>query len=393
MSAALAYDLRAVHAAVSELRQKQCCAPLEPLRSLDLLSQTSTTPSVPLAAPYPRESSPRNEFGAPDPENENIEKEVTEQSRRPSFNCDLSQAPISSLYHITRLRALRSQQLPIIPRGINEPEYAPGDIISNGLLARSDADQLVQAYLSLSDHYLYGIASKYQDLESIRKGSSLLLVAICTVSALQSPSGSELYRICHKELRRHISNFVFASTLNLEDLRGLCIACFWLSDLSWSVSGLAIRRAIEVDLQKPFYTVVKPIDINVDRSLPVDTATLNIAIEHVRLWYLLYICDQHLTILYGRTPNLQNQDTIRNCESYLAMMPGSVPDIRIVNQISLLRILNAVSELFGLNVASRVPVVFKPQLDGFIRQLDNWATHWLNLCCGYLPHACSPCVF
>jgi hypothetical protein len=305
---------------------------------------------------------------------------LVEMSRCPSYSGDLSQAPIASLYQITRLRSLRPQRLPASSTPAGERTDAPRDLISRGVLDRSDADRLVRAYLDRSDHYLYGIASKYQDLDSIRKGSSLLLVAICTVAASQELSGSTLYRICHVELRKLVSNFVFTSQVNLEDFRGLCIACFWVSDMSWSVSGLAIRRAIEFELQKSFHQIVRSGPSGGTQPPVGETGSLDIAIERVRLWYLFYICDQHLSILYGRLPTISDQDSIRDWDAYLAVVPESIADRRIVSQVALLRILSSVSELCGHDVGVRVPTVFKPQLDAFNTKLDQWVALWLSRC-------------
>lgn len=367
-----------LHSVVNELRAKSSEPVLGPLRSISALSEMSQTLSTPMTISEPRESAA---LPQPDLENQDIDTEMlVERSRRPSYDGELSQAPITSLYQITRLRSLRSRQLPTSSNETNEPAYAPRDLISRGVLAWSDADRLTRAYLDRSDHYLYGIVNKYKDLDSIRRGSSLLLVAICTVSASQDPSGSTLYRICHAELCRLVSNFVFTSKVDLEDFRGLCVACFWLSDISWSVSGLAIRRAVEVELPKSFHTVVRSITPDADRPSTVEAANLDAAIERVRLWYLFYICDQHLSILYGRTPTIRDQESIRNWEAYLTVVPNSIPDMRITSQVALLRILDAVSELFGLDVASRVPTIFKPQLDNFNNQLDQWVALWLSRC-------------
>lgn len=314
--------------------------------------------------------------------NEDIEAELlVAPPRRSSVTESPNRLPIDSLYEITHLRSFRSQPLALTPSSTTEHKHEHTDIISRGIIQRSDAERLVRAYLARSDYYLYGIASKYKDMETVRRSSSLLLTAMCTVAALQDPAASDIYRVCHAELRSLVSQFIFKPTVELEDLRGLCITCFWLSNISWSVSGIAIRRACEIELQKSFYAIVtKTAPGSNPPSEPANPNASSLAIECMRLWYLFYICDQQLSILYGRTPTLRNQETIQKCESYLAAVPASTSDIRIVNQVSLLCILSAVTDTFGSNVERRVPVVFKTQLDNFIRQLDCWATHWLSHC-------------
>ena len=298
------------------------------------------------------------------------------------FQADIDRTPINSLYRITRLKSLRSQQIAPQSSGSeaashDKPAYR--DIISQGILEHADADRLVRNYLGREDHYLYDIAgTKHKDLEDIRKASPLLLTAICTVSALQSSADDALYRTCQGELRKRILDFLFTPVLDLEDLKGLIIASFWLSDVSWTISGLVIRRALEVDLQSSF--------VAASAGAPAAAAGAQPDANHERkkLWYLSYICDQHLSTLYARSPMLGSQESILHFERYLT--PDCMDNKRIMSQISLFRILRAVSDQFGgVGSNERIPPIFKPHLDSFNKQLDNWATSWLNCRCMYFP--------
>jgi hypothetical protein len=369
--AAIVHDLKKIHAAVNELKAATSQPPLDPLRSI-----LSSTNAEALEAP----ESPNEHQSA---ETQHLDAEMLDEpSSRASRAESLSQAPINSLYQITRLRSLRTKRLPVFSNG-SDTQGPPIDLISQGILDLADGERLTRAYLSKTDYYLYGIASKFKDLDSIRRASSLLLVAICTVSALHDPSGQALYRICNTELRKLVSNFVFTSKVNLEDFRGLCIACFWLSDISWPVSGLAIRRAVEFDLQKYYNVVAGSISSNGTRSSGDPLGTRGDLIECIRLWNLFCICDQHLSILYGRPSIIESQDSLHDWEAYLNVVKNENiqsenMDVRIVSQIALLTILNKVTKLFGSNLELRVPTVFKPQLEHFIHLLDQWVATWLS---------------
>ncbi|KAL2800884.1 hypothetical protein BJX66DRAFT_290348 [Aspergillus keveii] len=286
-----------------------------------------------------------------------------------------TQPPIQSLYQITQLRSLRSQQL-VSADGATAPTSEPDDLISRKAITMTDAKMLVNRYLRKTDHYLYGIASDYKSLQEIRQASPLLLTAILTVEALQRSESEQLYRVCYAEFRSLMADFLFSHSVSLEDLRGLCIACFWLSDISWSISGVAIRRAIELALHKSF-----PITIDALKSQQspdaLDNRTKKI-VDSVRIWYLLYICDQHLAILYGRPHIMREDEGIQNWTLYLAIH-RSPTDIRIISQVALLQILRSVSETFGQDSKRRVPALLKPQLDAFLQQIDQWVNHWLGI--------------
>ncbi|KFY04983.1 hypothetical protein O988_00356 [Pseudogymnoascus sp. VKM F-3808] len=369
--AAVISDLRNIHTAVSELKAANAQPSLPPLRSI-LVAINAEAPEAVTASEQQLE------------ETNDLDDEMLDgPSALASRSESPSHVPITSLYQITRLRSLRSKRLPVFSNGNDDAHgQRPSDLISRGALSSADAKRLIDAYLSKTDYYLYGVASKFKDLDSIRNASSLLLVAICTVSALHNPSGQSLYQVCKAELRRLVSNFVFTSAVNLEDFRGLCIACFWLSDIAWPVSGLAIRRAVEFDLQKSYSIVVGQDSSARDSSSIV---TRGEAIECLRLWYLLCICDQHLSILYGRPSIIEAQDSAHDWESYLREVQdensqSENTDIRIVSQIAMLTLLNKVTKLFGTNLELRIPSIFKPQLDQFIHQLDQWVATWLNRC-------------
>jgi hypothetical protein len=299
-------------------------------------------------------------------------------ARQSSSAGESSGVPIASLYHITRLHSLRSKQLPVPSNRINSHTVRPKDLISRGLLDWADADRLVKAYLGQTDYYLYGITSHLNDIDSIRGESTLLFTAICAVAALHNAAGQTIYRICSAELRRLVSNLVFTSQVNLDDFRGMCIACFWLSDISWQVSGLAIRRAFEFQLHKSYNLVVDSSTIDASSLSSIQLADRSRAIDCMRVWYLFYICDQHLSILYGRPSTIGEQESITNWEKYLAAIPTSIMDQRLASQVALLLILDQVLKLFGTNVDLRIPTLFKAQLDNFNHQLDQWVTTWLG---------------
>jgi hypothetical protein len=374
LSAAIVRDLKRLHTAINELRAAGSYTPLAPLRSVAMFSATPENVETPISTRGPDLSTTSHQSDMLD-----RDAEMTEgPSQCETHDEDLNQPPITSLYQLTRLSSLRSQHLPTSTNGTDGLAAMSKDLISNGILDLADADRLTRAYLETIDHYLYGIASKYKDLTSIRRGSSLLLAAICTVSALQNPAGKELYRVCHAELRRLISNFVFTPSPNLEDFRGLCIASFWLSDISWSVSGIAIRRAVEFELHKSFRFAVESSAVKSPSSSKAVSSISEALVERVRLWYLFYICDQHLSILYGRNPTVRDEDSVRNWETYFTLAGDAFSDTRICSQVALVRILSEVSETFGQNKESRIPIVFKSQIDNFNHQLDRWVALWLS---------------
>lgn len=186
----IAEDLQALHSAVNNILADRAQSPLGPLRTdvMTRMPYNCPTPAAHLSSPT---GIGIYDISSPSVSNRN---DVDLFNQVP-----LHQVPIKSLYEITRLESLCSRQLS--PVSLDHEKYpsgqAPRDLVSEGKLKEEDADRLVQTFLNETDHYLYGITSRFENLRSIRCASSLLFTAICTVAALQEPNGDELFCICN----------------------------------------------------------------------------------------------------------------------------------------------------------------------------------------------------
>lgn len=283
----------------------------------------------------------------------------------------LAQVPIDSLYEITHLRSLRTE-------AVEEDRSYLDDFISRGAVRLDDAERLFRFYMLRLDPYIYGIASKYKTLESLRRSSSVLTACICAVAACHQADDGKLYEVCNQEFRRLVSSTMFDRRVSLEYFRALCIGMYWLSDISWTLSGFAVRRASDINLHKFYYRIVDPTTSNGTDASPAswDPSDPESSIDPVRLWYLLYICDQHLSILYTRDPLIREDETIRGWRSYLGSPHASQSDMRICSQVALMLVLSQVRELFGVDASKPIPRAFITHINSFGLQLDKWLAHW-----------------
>lgn len=277
----------------------------------------------------------------------------------------LPHIPIESLYQITRLRALRSDDAAEQPPGplTRVSSHPVNDFISNGLVSVDDAERLVNLYLNRIDHFMYKIGGgNYRDLESLRRGSPILTACICTVAALHDPMSNHLYGVCSREFRRLMAASMFDRRVDRDHMRAMCIGAYWLHDISWTLSGYAIRRATEVDLNKSYHRVLAE---NNEQAM-----------ECIRIWYILYICDRHLSILYGRPSIVREDASISGWEELRKSPLFTESDKRLVSQMALLIIMGNVRELFGPDNGEPVPRAFAPHLTNFGRQIDQWMGYW-----------------
>ncbi|KAJ4366106.1 hypothetical protein N0V83_007741 [Neocucurbitaria cava] len=277
----------------------------------------------------------------------------------------LPHAPIESLYQITRLRALRSDDPSEERQALMQSRASRplNDFISKGAVSVEDAERLVGFFLNRIDHFMYMIGGgKHRDLESFRRSSSLLTACVCTVAALHDPSSNHLYGICNREFRRLMSASMFVRRMDQDSMRAMCIATYWLHDLSWMISGYAIRRAMEVNLGSNYQRVLA--DSNEE------------AMINLRIWYVLYICDRHLSILYGRPSIVRDDASIAGWERLMTTSVFTESDKRLVSQMALLIIMGNVRDLFGPDTGEPIPKAFAPKLMTFSLQIDHWMGFW-----------------
>lgn len=296
----------------------------------------------------------------------------------PQDETDLPHVPIRSVYHLTKLSALRSpdDSAEKDPRGVapsqtdrhDQGEAMPSDLVSRGLLSLEDAERLFSLYIDRLDHYMYGVVnSRYRHLVDVRRKSPILTAAILTVAAMHEPHGSsDLYTICNGEFRRLVTLSLLDRRVDRDYLRALGVASYWLNDISWVLSGVACRRAAEFDA--------------VDHYTRMTTQNDEDSADFIRVWYLIYICDQHLSTLYARECASREDAAIVGYEA-VSKLPGGLVntgDQRLLSQVALLQTIHSVRELFGSDGSARhmTPAVLLTQIKGFSRQLDQWLDQW-----------------
>ncbi|KAK1150042.1 hypothetical protein N8T08_003600 [Aspergillus melleus] len=315
--------------------------------------------------------------GDPSVERENNNIVSDERDHLSLSGCEISppatpsavHAPIDTFLDIAKLGSPGSS--PNSPPGASRPRQTIlNDLISNKVLNMTVAESLVNRYLTRLDPYLYGICGEYRNLQHLQSKSPPLLAAICTVSALHDPQGQSLYESCNREFRRLVSRSLFEKH-DLEHVRALCISSFWLSDASRILSSDAVRRAADMRLHRSF----EHVSAASDRSSPRYTPTTLGQRDRVRLWYLTFISDHHLSVLHNRDPLLRNdKDIVMHWETFLHQDHATDSDVRLASQVALLLIMGQVRDLLGSEQETRVPPALANQITHYSRQLDKWFT-------------------
>jgi hypothetical protein len=345
-------DVTALYASVEQIVQ---------LLNLPLLPQMQTSTQDPAIF-----------FDQDDPSNDQDEEDqsLDNSPKVTPITDNLSHVPIESLYQITGMRSLRAAE------GITEDQsrickqLRDTDFIARGVIKIEEAEPLASYYLKKLDPYIWHLCGEYKDLESFRSRSPTLTAAVLTVAALHDTEGSHLYNTCGKEFRRLVANAMFERKIDMEYLRALVIGSYWLSDISWTLSGYAIRRASEFHLKQCYLQIAD----SVRYPEKIDSAKLQESMDGIRVLYLLYICDHHLSVLYGRSSIMRdNEIYITGWDAYLACSLSTDSDRRIAGQISLMYLINRIRENLGPeDTTDLLPTSALSTIAGFERDLDEW---------------------
>ncbi|KAF1913597.1 hypothetical protein BDU57DRAFT_316325 [Ampelomyces quisqualis] len=269
----------------------------------------------------------------------------------------LATVPMDSLYDLMRIRTLSSDN-----RHGSSLASPKEDFIAQGRVSLKEAEELFGRFMKDIRLYLWaGILFPYKSLEAVRGNSSLLTAAMLTIAALHTPGGDEALQKCYNIFVSLAYNTCLSRPQNLDDIRAQALAAFYLSNLSWKLSGLAVRSAVELNVHQSFQKLMRGHDDQRD---------------NVRLWYALYVCEHQCSIAYGRPATIHEDAAIKNIEQFLDSPHIKPEDVRLCAQVSLFRILTEAYNTFGSDPDHALTEADLHQLHFFNVAIEQWRPAW-----------------
>ncbi|KIW91777.1 uncharacterized protein Z519_07747 [Cladophialophora bantiana CBS 173.52] len=234
------------------------------------------------------------------------------------------------------------------------------DIISEGVLSQERAESYFFLYKQRLDHFIYRVPGDwFQTLDNVRQCSPLLTSVICAVGALHSTSAD--YDVCYGHFTALAARKLFAKEHTVFDVLAFLIGAYWLSDISWNLISIAVRIATELQLHRAIYHIS---DGDKSRYLCA------------RVYYLVFVCDHHFSIPYGRYPWTRQCEAIKLGRQLLSGPHSTKDDLRLVYQVELWSLTEEISTTFGTDTDRALTVSMVPDLHRFSIQLDSFRTEW-----------------
>lgn len=249
--------------------------------------------------------------------------------------------------------------------------YKKPDLISKGLITFHDAEVLANHYFVEMDPILYGFVRAHKTIHGLRDASPTLIAAICTVAALHLADYGHLFETCYREYRHVIAAALFEKQ-DVEHIRALLVGSFWLPGASRILLCDAVRRAGDMRLHRYIFKAINGASNN-PLSPSNSSVDQNESRDRVRLWYGMFMSDQHQAILNNRESLLPlHLDVLEKREEYLESEACINHDLRLVAQSTLLLIMAKTKRTFGSEYPTPVPESRASEFQKFSTELDDW---------------------
>jgi hypothetical protein len=111
-------------------------------------------------------------------------------------------------------------------------------------------------------------------------------------------------------------------------------------------------------------------DLNLHRCITKMPHLKRECYERTRLYFLVYICDHHCSLIYGKPPMTREFRTLRSPKAFLQSEFCTSDDIKLISQVDLWGISSRVFDIFGADIEASITSERIAELDTLSRTYD-----------------------
>jgi hypothetical protein len=101
--------------------------------------------------------------------------------------------------------------------------------------------------------------------------------------------------------------------------------------------------------------------------------------DRTRLYFLVYLCDHHCSLIHGRPPLTRDFSSLKSPEVFLQTRFWTARDLRLVSQVELWSISSHVFSLFGADTENEIATHRSAELHRLNEAYDEWYNKWLDV--------------
>jgi hypothetical protein len=92
--------------------------------------------------------------------------------------------------------------------------------------------------------------------------------------------------------------------------------------------------------------------------------------ERTRLYFVVYVCDHHCSLIYGKPPMTRDFRSLKNPGAFLQSRFCNSEDVKLINQVGLWSISSRVFDMFGADTEASIADERVAELDSLNRSFD-----------------------
>lgn len=117
-------------------------------------------------------------------------------------------------------------------------------------------------------------------------------------------------------------------------------------------------------------------ELNLHRCIPKAPHKKKACYLRTRLYYLVYVCDHHFSITYGRPPLTRDFSSVAPPSEFLRSEFATEEDARLVSQVEIWSVNTRVFDQFSLDPEAHLSDQLTPQIRRLSIALDTWRADW-----------------
>lgn len=258
----------------------------------------------------------------------------------------------------------------------------PPTLLDDGVVTEEEATDLFRVFFQSCIHYALLLDPAWHTPKFVRSRSPFLFTVIICIAAQFYAPRPEL----HAKALDYAKNCAFTVLENglksVEIVQAFLLMSLWgesspniEQDTAWIFSGLAIRIATDINLDR---RAKVEIDVKRDPADPVALERERDELNRTRTWYSCFVIDRMFASQTGKAYIVREDQVIRNVRTWCMQRFSQPWDVGIAALVELYRIQSRQMDFIRSSAQSafNVETDFASVLRIFNRQLDEWRQTW-----------------